>query len=69
MMLTFLIDQSAQRCCALFRAVRQKAGRLKYLREGIRSFFLRFRIPDWETLYFSVAFPGPGPALKFNDTS
>ena len=69
MMLAFLIDQVEQRCCALFAAALEKAERLKYLREDIRSFFRSFRIPDWETLYLSIAYPSLGPALKFNDSS
>ena len=42
-----LIDQVEQHCCALFRAAREEEGRLKYLWEEIRAFFLMFRIPDW----------------------
>ena len=56
MMLAFLIDQVEQRCCRLFRKAREKAGRLLYLREEIRSLVLEFRIPDWETLYRAIAF-------------
>ena len=69
MMLAFLIDQVEQHCCALFRAAREEEGRLKYLWEEIRAFFLMFRIPDWETLYLTIAFPNDGPELKFNDSS
>ena len=69
MMLAFLIDQVEQRCCALFDAARDKAGRMKYLREQIRIYFLAFQIPDWETLYLSIAYPTAKPELKFNNSS
>ena len=69
MMLAFLIDQVEQRCCALFAAALEKAERLLYLRETIRTYFLAFLIPDWETLYLSIAFPSAKPELKFNDSS
>ena len=42
---------------------------MKYLRERIRSYFVAFRIPDWETLYLSIAFPTAKPELKHNDSS
>ena len=69
MMLAFLIDQVEQRCCALFDAAREQAGRLKYLWGDIRGFFRSVRIPDWETLYLSIAYPSLGPELEFNDSS
>ena len=68
MMLAFLIDRTEQRCCALFRAAPVKAGRQRYFWEEIRSFFLRFRIPDRDTLHLSIECPGIGPELKCNDT-
>ena len=55
-MLAFLIDQVRQRCCALFRAARKKEGRAKYFWERLRSLFLEFIVPDWETLYRAIAF-------------
>ncbi len=55
MMMAFLIDQVQQRSCASFRAAREKAGRAKYFWEQLRGLFLEFHIPDWETLYRSIA--------------
>ncbi len=37
MMLAFLIDQVQQRCCALFRAAKAKAGRAAYFWEKLRG--------------------------------
>ena len=56
MMLAFLIDQVQQRCCALFRAAKAQAGRALYFWERLRSLFLNFVLPDWETLYRTLAF-------------
>ncbi len=56
MMLAFLIDQIQQRCCRLFRAAQAKAGRARYFWEQLRAMFLEFVLPDWETLYRSLAF-------------
>ena len=69
MMLGFLIDQVELRCCALFDAARENAGRMKCLRERIRSYFVAFRIPDRDSLYLSIAFPTAKPELTYNDTS
>ena len=69
MMLGFLRDQVELRCCARFDAARENAGRMKYLRQRIRSYFVAFRIPDWATLYLSIAFPTAKPELEYNDTS
>ena len=41
MLLAFLIDQIEMRCCGLFQAALEKMERLKYLRNKIRSMFLR----------------------------
>ena len=56
MMLAFLIDQIQQRCCRLFRAAQAKAGRPLYFWEKLRAMFLEFALPDWDTLYRSLAF-------------
>ncbi len=68
MMLAFLIDQAQQRCCALFRAAREKAGRSKYLWERLRGLFLEFFVPDWEALYRAIAFGHRAELVPF-DTS
>ena len=70
MMLAFLIDQVQQACCQLFRAAVQGAGgRLTYLWERLRGLFLEFFVPDWETLYRSIAFGHHLPTLEPFDTS
>ena len=56
MVLAFLIDQIEAHCCKLFQAAFEKVGRLKYLRERIRSFFLIMTVPSWEVLYQSIAY-------------
>ena len=68
MMLAFLIDQAQQRCCALFRAAREKAGRSKYLWERLRGLFLEFFVSDWESLYRAIAFGHRSELVPF-DTS
>lgn len=68
MMLAFLIDQAQQRCCALFWAAREKAGRAKYFWERLRGLFLEFFVPDWETLYRAIAFGHRTELVPF-DTS
>jgi len=67
-MLAFLIDQVQERCCGLFKAARQGAGRLKCLWERQRNLFLEFRIADWESLCRAIAF-GHHAELKPFDTS
>lgn len=42
MMLAFLVDQTQQLCCPLFRAVWNKLGSKRMLWERIRSFFLEY---------------------------
>lgn len=56
MLLAFLIDQIELRCCRLFGAALEKMGRLAYLREKIRSYFLSMFVPSWEALYQSIAY-------------
>ena len=68
-MLAFLIDQVQQRCCALFRAARAKAGGSKYLWERLRGLFTEFHIRDWETLYKAIAFGHRKTELAPFDTS
>ena len=56
MMLAFLIDQIQQRCCGLFQCAVEKAGtRTRFWRQ-IRERFNSLLVPDWETLYGSIAF-------------
>ena len=69
MMLAFLIDQIQQRCCRLFQAAQAKAGRARYFWEKLRAMFLEFVLPDWETLYRSLAFGHRGQVPVPLDTS
>ena len=69
MMLAFLIDQIQQRCCRLFDAALQKAGRKRYFWEKVRGLFLHYQLPDWETLYQCIAY-GMQPTIPIpNDSS
>ena len=56
MMLAFPVDQAQQRCCALFRAAKAKAGRALYFWDRLRRLFLEFSVRDWGTLYKAIAF-------------
>ncbi len=55
MMLTFLIDQCEQLCCGLFQSAYEKLDfRKTDLWDKIRSFFDRFIIVSWESLYKAI---------------
>ncbi len=69
MMLVFLIQRVEQRCYALSEVLREKAGRLKYLWEDIRSQPRSLRIPEREILYWSIADTGMAPARTCNYSS
>ena len=51
MMLAFLTARTEAASCRVFAAALEARGRLKYLRERTRSYFLDFPIPDWRTLH------------------
>ncbi len=56
MMLAFLIDQIQQHCCGLFqRGVAKMGSKARFWRK-LRERFNSFLIPDWETLYGSLAY-------------
>ena len=69
MMLAFLVDQVQQHCCGLFQAALAKQGRKRYFWEKLRSFFLTWLLPDWETLYRALAYGAPPSVLVPYDTS
>lgn len=50
MMLAFLVDQTQQICCPLFRAVWKKLGTKRALWENVRSLFCHFRIRSMRQL-------------------
>lgn len=56
MMLAFLIDQIQQRCCGLFQRGVEKMGSKMRFWHKLRERFNSFLVPDWETLYGSLAF-------------
>jgi hypothetical protein len=70
MMLAFLVDQTQQLCCALFRAVWKKLGSKRALWEKLRSHFYHFTIRSMRQLYeamlYDLAKEVPLPTL---DTS
>ena len=56
MMLAFLIDQIQQRCCGLFqRGIAKMGSKMRFWRK-LRERFNSFLVPDWETLYLSLAY-------------
>ena len=63
MMLAFLVDQTQQLCCPLFRMVWKKLGSKKMLWERIRSFFREYIVYSMreilEALYYGYQRPRP----------
>ena len=70
MMRAFLVDQTQQRCCALFRAVWVKLGSKRLLWERIRSLFYAYRLESMRELLEALwyGFEQPRPILTI-DTS
>jgi len=70
MMLAFLVDQTQQLCCPLFRAVWKKVGSKRALWEQLRSHFYHFTFRSMRQLYeamlYDLAKEVPLPTL---DTS
>jgi hypothetical protein len=56
MMLAFLVDQTQQLCCALFRAVLKKLGSKRSLWEKLRSHFYHFLFRSMRQLYQAILF-------------
>ncbi|MCP4991604.1 MAG: transposase, partial [Colwellia sp.] len=56
MMLAFLVDQTQQLCCALFRSVWKKVGSKKALWEKVRSMFECFKVDSMEMLYNALLY-------------
>jgi len=63
MMLAFLVDQTQQLCCPLFRGVWEKLGTKKMLWERMRSFFREYTVSSmreiFEALYYGYERPRP----------
>ena len=51
MMLAFLVDQTQQLCCALFRAVWAKLGSKRLLWERLRSLFYTYHLDSMRELF------------------
>jgi len=63
MMLAFLVDQTQQLCCALFRAVWRKLGSKRLLWERLRALFYTYRLESMrellEALFYGLEKPRP----------
>jgi hypothetical protein len=70
MMLAFLVDQTQQLCCALFRAVWAKLGSKRLLWERMRALFYSYHLESmrelWEALWYGYERQRP---LLLTDTS
>jgi len=56
MMLAFLVDQTQQLCCTLFRAVWKKCNSKRALWEKVRSMFGNFKVDSMEMLYKALLY-------------
>jgi hypothetical protein len=56
MMLAFLVDQTQQLCCPLFRAVWHKLGSKRSLWEKVRSHFWHFQLRSLQHLYEAILY-------------
>jgi len=67
MMLAFLVDQTQQRCCALFQAVWAKLGSKRLLWERMRALFYDYALASMrqllEALFYGLKKPQPSFAL------
>jgi hypothetical protein len=67
MMLAFLVDQTQQLCCALFRAVTEKCGSKRALWERLRAVFFAYVLTSMrqllEALFYGVKKTAPQLAL------
>ena len=63
MMLAFLVDQTQQRCCALFQAVWAKLGSKRLLWERMRALFYAYALTSMrqllEALFYGLQKPTP----------
>ena len=70
MLLAFLVDQTQQLCCALFRAVWTKLGSKRLLWERLRALFYDYRLESMgellEALFYGFEKPRP---ILITDTS
>lgn len=66
MMLAFLVDQTQQLCCQLFRSVWKKLGSKRSLWEKMRALFFSFKITSMEMIYKALlhGFEQPIPSIN-----
>jgi hypothetical protein len=55
MMLAFLVDQTQELSCRLFQAARDQFHARTVLWQRLRSVFIHFYVPDWQTLWNAIA--------------
>jgi hypothetical protein len=65
MMLAFLVDQTHQLCCPLFRAVWNKLGSKRMLWERIRSFFLEYVVYSMREIFEALGYGYDRPRPVF----
>jgi len=65
MMLAFLVDQTQQLCCPLFRAVWNKLGSKRMLWERIRSFFLEYVVYSMREIFEALCYGYDRPRPVF----
>ena len=70
MTLAFLVDQTQQLCCALFRAVWAKMGSKRLLWERLRALFYAYRFDTMRELLEALlyGFEKPRPSLRFDSS-
>ena len=70
MLLAFLVDQTQQLCCALFRAVWAKMGSKRLLWERMRALFYTYRFDTMRELLEALfyGFEKPHPTLRFDSS-
>jgi hypothetical protein len=70
MMLAFLVDQTQQLCCPLFRGVWQKLGSKKMLWERMRSFFREYLVYSMQEIFEALlyGYARPRPILTFDSS-
>ena len=68
MMLALLIDQAQAIGCQLFQKAQKAAERPGYFWHKVRSRFDEWLLPDWETLYRSIAYGIDAQIPKINSS-
>jgi hypothetical protein len=71
MMLAFLVDQTQQRCCALFQTVWAKLGSKRLLWERMRALFYDYALESMRQLLAALCYglEKPQPSLALDSSS